>query len=134
MKPIFFLLLIGICPSLLAVSQGEIIQVTRRLQMRSEDPKPPKEFYINLGSRNGVREGDILEVNRSVSVLHAGVGDEAYLLPTVMAELKVVLVGENVSLAREYESRQPAQLPPLDNLSVMLGDEVVLKGGLPFQE
>ena len=126
------LIILLACPVLNATPAGQIIQISRKLRLSPKEPLPEKEFYIDLGSRDGIREGDILSVGRKVPVVDATHGADWHLLQTDLGELKVILVGETLSLARVQRVREPAELPPVDYTQFMLGDEVKLKADLPF--
>lgn len=120
-------------PAALAFSDldGSVIQVGRPLAMDSDGPRPPKEYYVNLGSRDGLSPGEVLQVTRQVPVVDAMGGGDWHLLKVVMGEMEVVLVGETASLTRELRVREPAQLPPLDYQTFMVGDKVSRRAGLP---
>ncbi len=114
-------------------TQGVIIQVARRLAMQANEPTPPKEFFIDMGARDGVREGDVLEVSRSIPVVEAQTAGSFHMMKVVLGEVKVTLVGETSALTRVERLRPPADLPPMEFFSFVLGDQVELKSGLPFQ-
>jgi hypothetical protein len=116
-----------------AATQGVIIQVARRLAMQANEPAPPKEYFVDIGARDGVREGDTLEVSRSIPVVEAQTAGSFHVMKVVLGEVKVTLVGETSSLARVLRLKPPSELPPMEFFSFVLGDQVELKSGLPFQ-
>jgi hypothetical protein len=101
--------------------------------MQANEPAPPKEYFVDIGARDGVREGDLLEVSRSIPVVEAQTAGSFHVMKVVLGEVKVTLVGETSALARVERLRPPSELPPMEFFSFVLGDQVELKTGLPFQ-
>ena len=119
-------------PAVESMSQGHIIQISRKLRMHASDPIQEKEFYINLGRKHDVRAGDVLEVSRKVPVVDALSEGTVHLMRVFLGEIRIYFVGESISLGRLFRGRSPAELPPLEYLSFMLGDEVELKNPVSF--
>lgn len=135
------LTLLGVLPFLLlsksaqpAQPQGTIIQVLTKLRMNSAEPPSAKDYFIDVGRRLGVKEGDIFEVLRPYSVMDHTTGEVTELLTIPLAEVKVFLVGEHSSIARVVAYRDPQTLPVLEYTSILLGDEARLKSSLPSTE
>jgi len=123
-----------ISPSSMAVREsGAIIQVQRKIRMSDADPLPPKEYFVDLGSRDGVQAGEQLEVYRTIPVVNGHSGGPWHVLRVKIGDLRIDYVGETSSLAREVEGRDIASLPPLETSSFMLGDEVSRKTGLQIE-
>ncbi len=101
--------------------------------MQANEPTPAKEFFIDIGARDGVREGDTLEVSRSIPVVEAQTAGSFHEMKVILGEIKVTLVGQTSSLARVQRIKPPAELPPMEFFSFVLGDQVELKSSLPFQ-
>ncbi len=128
---IFSILLLGIAESSFAIREsGSIIRVQRKIRMSESDPLPPKEYFIDLGSRDGLQAGDQLQVYRQLPVVNGQSGGPWHILRVRIGDLKVAYVGETSSLAREVEGRDLASLPPLEYQTFMLGDEVQRTMGL----
>ena len=95
------------------------------------EPVPPKEYFLDLGDRDGIKSGDILAVYRNLPVINGQAGGPWHLMRVNIGEVRVHFVGETTALARETENREPASLPPMEYLSFMIGDEVERKSHLP---
>lgn len=92
--------------------------------MSYTEPQPPKDFYVNMGSRDGVKVGDRLKVTRLLS-LSDGFSDGAVLLvPVVLGTLQIVTVGETAAIGREDAPSPVNTLPGLQYTGFMVGDEV----------
>ena len=113
-----------------ARGSGSIIQVQRKIRMTDADPLPPKEYFIDLGERDGLQSGESLEVYRQIPVINGQSGAPWHVLRVKIGALRVDYVGETSSLAREVEGRDLASLPPLEYQTFMLGDEVFRRTGL----
>jgi hypothetical protein len=101
--------------------------------MQANEPAPPKEYFVDIGARDGVRDGDVLEVSRKVPVVEAQTAGSFHVLKVVLGEVKVTLVGETSAVARVHHIKPPTELPPMEFFSFVLGDQVELKSGLPFR-
>lgn len=102
--------------------------------MSAKEPVPAKEFYIDLGMNDGVKEGDVFSVYRTVNVINMVNGYSPNLMKVPLGEIKIILVGEFTSIGRTLNRVAEADLPVLDYPDFMLGDVVDLKSNLPFKQ
>ncbi|MFM8314874.1 MAG: hypothetical protein ACKOA8_11365 [Deltaproteobacteria bacterium] len=116
-----------------ATAMGTIIQVARRLRMSYSEPVPPKDYFIDLGERDGLKVGDRVEVYRYVPVPNRMASGDWHVMKVTLGELKIKQVGESTSVARYEREREINSLPAMEYQSLMLGDQVILKTGLPFK-
>lgn len=114
-----------------ATKQASIIQVTRPLKMAAADPLPPKDYYLDMGEREGLRVGTIVEVYRQLPVQNGQTGSVLSTVRVLLGELKVISTGLTLSVARLHSERAPAEVPSMDLKSFMIGDEVQMKSDLP---
>lgn len=142
-RHLFFLLLAFGSLSLVASTafgstQGNIIQVSRKLRMSYREPLPPKEYYFDLGMRDGLKEGDIIEVFRMIPVINSMSGGAWHLMRVTLGQLRITFLGESTSIGRSVNDREPQSLPSVEYPVFMIGDQVETKipdtkTGLPFQ-
>lgn len=116
----------------LGSTSGTIIQSTRVLRMTSTELPVPKAYFIDLGARDGVKEGSVVEVRRELPVLAAFSGRFYQFVSIVLGELKMMAVGEYSSLGSVQTQKDPKQLPAMEYPMFMVGDVVELKTDLPF--
>ncbi|MBI2711542.1 MAG: hypothetical protein HYX41_01590 [Bdellovibrio sp.] len=85
---------------------------------------PPKDYYINMGSKQGLRKGSILEVRRKVSS-YDGMSEQFYRdLSLPFAKVRVIHVEPRASIAR-LEKLLPLKTSPMVSpRAVMIGDLV----------
>ena len=114
---------------------GSIIQITRALRMSNSEAMAPKDFYLDVGHRHGVKEGDILEVYRWLPVNNVFLGAPYHLVKVMLGEVRITIVEDSTSIARLHRYREAKELPAMESPSIMLGDQVKVnsKTSLPFQ-
>lgn len=101
--------------------------------MASSDPVPEKDYFIDVGSRSGIKPGDTFDIFRKVTAVNVSSGEAAELFQVPFGEMKVFVVGEYASVARITKAPEFKDIPVMKYNGVMLGDEVRLKSSLPFQ-
>ena len=100
--------------------------------MSASEPAAAKGYYVDLGERQGLKLGDILEVFRVQPVLNGVTGDASNFVRIHLGDLKIILLGEYSSIGRVQGLADPKDLPVLDHSTFMLGDIVEVKSSLPF--
>ena len=101
-----------------------VYNIIRGLDFGNPGEVPQRDFYVNLGSSQGVRPGDELEVLRRIPSYDA-TNQRIYRDVTFpIARLKVIHSESNAAIARLEEMKDPAKVPVLEPHSVMLGDLV----------
>lgn len=109
---------------------GTIIQVTRRLRMSSLEAPAPKDYFVDLGARNGVQVGDVLQVYRMVPVMNQLTGGAWHLMKAILGEVKIYMVGESTCVGHLESDRDLSSIPVHDYPNFMLGDQVEMKAPL----
>ncbi len=105
---------------------GVVVNAARKLRLSNHDAVPLKDYSLNVGTRQGVMVGDVLAVHRPFAVRNGHSDASIHLISIPLGYLKVVAVGENVSLA-QVEGTINAPLASLQYPGVMIGDEVLPK-------
>ncbi len=121
------LVLILLVPASLRAADGSIVQVTRRTVMSARDQRPTKDFFIDRGSRHGVKTGDVYRVLREMSVVDGRAGGQSHLVRVHLGDLKVIELGETASLGRVTQLRPAKELPAMDYPTFLVGDLVEKK-------
>lgn len=98
--------------------------------MSYSEPPAGRDFYVNLGTRHGIRPGDKLLVQRTVSSSDAVLDQSIHLIPVILGEMLVVAVGETACIA--HLDSQANALPYFQYTGFMVGDDVLTKSGLPL--
>jgi hypothetical protein len=123
------LTLIGVAGGILAFpvdSQAQefvVYGVHKDLDLGNPGETPQKDYYLNMGSSQGVREGSLIEVHRRMPTydLIAEKLHKDVIFP--IARLKVIHAESNASIAR-LEKVLPADKTPVTGSprAVMVGD------------
>ena len=101
-----------------------VYSVYRELDLGNPGENPQRDYYVNMGTSQGIRTGSKLEVYRRQSTFDL-VNEKLYKdLTFPVARIKVIHAEENAAVAR-LESILPASTAPaLSPRSVMVGDLV----------
>lgn len=85
---------------------------------------PLKDYYVNMGTTNGLRSGATLDVYRRMSTYDLA-NEKLYKDITFkIATLKVIHVEENAAVARLDKLIPAEKTPALSHRYVMIGDRI----------
>jgi hypothetical protein len=85
---------------------------------------PPKDFYVNAGSTQGVHVGSVLEVLRKVPTYDLQTEKLYKDITFPIARIKVIHAENNASVARLEKMLPPDKSPATTPYAVMVGDLV----------
>jgi hypothetical protein len=101
-----------------------VYSVFRALDFGNPGEDPQKDYYINMGSANGVQVGSILDVSRRVPTYDM-LNEKLYKdVQIPIARLKVIHVENNASVARLEKLSPTDTTPVVAYRAVMVGDAV----------
>jgi hypothetical protein len=126
---LFFGFLTGLALALLLPlpsfgAENFVYNIIRGIDLGNPGESPQRDYYVNLGTSQGVRTGDELEVLRRIPSYDA-TNQKIYRDITFpIARLKVIHAENNAAIARLDEMVDPAKIPVLEPHAVMLGDLV----------
>ena len=126
MKPlILFILFTAIFAGINSFAQEiSVVDVKRNITL-SDDDNVYRDYYISAGDGSALRKNMVVTVKRKINIRDAGtkaVGD----FDAVVGQLKVIQVGNKVSVAREFKLLPRDEAPMLDQVGIMTGDKVDL--------
>jgi hypothetical protein len=104
----------------------QVIDVRRNITLSDSDPVY-KDFYINGGTGDGFKKGQVLTVSRKVTVRDSSGSTQVGDMEIPVGELKVISVYEKVTVARELKLFDRQDLPMLEQRAIMSGDNVDIK-------
>jgi len=111
--------------------EGSIIHVGRRLRMAASEPASAREYYLDVGKRQGLSDGEIVDIYREIPVTDQLAGGSPRLMRLPLGELKIVVAGEVTSLARLHRAASPETIPTSELALPMVGDRLRPKTRLP---
>ncbi len=103
-----------------------IYSVYRGLNLGNTNEAPAKDYYINMGSGEGLHIGSVLEVYRRLSTYDL-LSEQLYtdvIFP--IATVKIIHVEPRASIARLEKMKPQDSTPEINPKSVMVGDIVRL--------
>lgn len=104
-----------------------IFSISQDLPMGDSENKPKKNFYINMGAQQGIKEGSLLDVYRIISRLDPYENKKRYNYKVKIGEVKVLHAEENSSIAMLHELRMDEDHPLFEIGNFMIGDHVNVK-------
>jgi hypothetical protein len=101
-----------------------VYSVYKAIDLGNPGEVPQKDFYVNMGSANGLHDGSTLEVIRKVATYDL-LSEKLYKdISFPIARLKVIHVEPNASVARLEQLLPADKTPAIANRAVMVGDAV----------
>lgn len=103
-----------------------IVDVRRNITL-SDDDIIYKDFYLNAGDLTALKKNLVVNVKRKVLVrdmTSKSIGD----FETVVGQLKIIQVGQKVSVAREYKLISRDEEAMVEQIGIMSGDRIDLEG------
>lgn len=101
-----------------------VYSVFKPLDLGNSNETPQKDFYVNMGSSQGVRVGASLDVLRRISTYDL-LNEKLYQDVTFpIGRLKVIHVENNAAICRLEKILTSDQTPETNNRAVMVGDLV----------
>jgi len=120
-----FLLLAGLL-AIPSLSAKDYVIFSIGQDITTDDSHTPgkKNYYVNLGGQQGLKEGTVLTVYRSISRLDPYEGKNRYNFDVRIGKLKVLHAENNAAIARKDEIFSGNDFPATDINDFMIGDKV----------
>jgi hypothetical protein len=112
--------------SMASAGEARVVDVRRNITL-ADDEKIYKDYYINAGSENGYKKGQILTASRKLKVRDASGSSDLGEMMVPVGELKIIATYEKVSVAREVKLFDRSELPVLEQKAIMTGDTIETK-------
>jgi len=127
MKAFFSILtlLIAIHTPSVAARSFMIYSVAMDLPMGVDNEVLKKNFYVNLGSKQGVRKGALLDVFRIISVLDPYDNRKRVNYRVKIGELKVLHSNDEAAIT-VFHKKEDKDMPVLDLDQFIVGDHVAV--------
>ncbi len=101
-----------------------VYSVYKAIDLGNPGETPQKDFYVNMGSANGLHNGSSLEVIRKVATYDL-LSEKLYKdISFPIARLKVIHVEQNAAVARLEQILPAEKTPAVAHRAVMVGDTV----------
>jgi len=103
-----------------------VVEVRSNIALAEKDPVY-RDFYINAGSAQGLKQHLVVTATRKVSIRDAS-GTQTYgemMVP--VGQLKIIYVSEKIAVGREYKLLSREDEPTIEQAGIMIGDKIELK-------
>ena len=115
-------------PNKVGAADYTVYSVYKALDLGNAGETPQKDFYVNMGKVQGVREGTVLEVMRRTPTYDV-VSEKLYKEVTFsIGRLKVIHAEPNAAIARLDKMNSLEKTPAITPRAVMVGDLVKIAG------
>lgn len=104
-----------------------IYSVEHDLPMGHENENLRKNYYVNIGAKQGVQKGSILNVVRLITENDPYESKRRYSYQLKVGELQVIHQDEDASIAVSRNITSDDVSPILEIKTFMVGDEVKIK-------
>jgi hypothetical protein len=119
---------IVVLPSHVSADEFTVYSVYKALDLGNPGEIPQKDYYVNMGRTQGIREGSVLDVMRR-NPTYDVVAEKLYKDVTFpIAKLKVIHVEPGASIARLEKMLTVEKTPAITPRAVMVGDLVKIAG------
>lgn len=107
-------------------NDARVVEVRRNITLSDTD-KVFKDFYIDAGADAGMKKGQTLTATRKINIRDASGSTNIGEIVIPVGELKVIAVYDKVTVARQTKLLERDELPMLEQIGIMTGDQVELK-------
>lgn len=118
------LTILALLPGRAAAAEFVVYSVYRGLDLGNPGETPMKDYFVNMGSAQGVHEGQSLDVVRRVSTYDLASQKLYKDVSFPFATLKVIHVENNAAIARLEKLIPAEKTPTMSVRAVMVGDLV----------
>jgi hypothetical protein len=115
---------IAVFPAVGNASDFIVYSVYKDLDLGNPGVVPHKDFYINMGSANGIHPGSVVEVVRKSSTYDLANQKLYKDVSFPIATLKVIHVETNAAIARLEKIYSAEKTPATSPRAVMVGDNI----------
>jgi hypothetical protein len=103
-----------------------IYSVAQDLPMGTDSQVIKKNFYVNMGSNQGVKKGTLLSVYRIISVLDPYENKRRTNYKVKIGELKVLHTNDEAAITIAHKMNTDEESPVLDLDQFIVGDHVAV--------
>lgn len=125
-RTITFLLILSLflMTSMTIAKDFIIFNVSQDIPMGEKDETIKKNYFMNIGSNQGVKKGTLIDVYRRVSKLDPYENKKRYNFKVKVGEIKILHTEQNASIGMIKEFFSDTNYPVVDVYDFMIGDVV----------
>lgn len=126
MKLTLILCLLGLWQNAQA-GELSVIDVRRNITLSDEDTVY-KDFYLSGGTETGLKRNMVVTAVRKLNIRDASGANSFGEIQVPVGQLKIIAVYDKIAVAREFTLLSRDELPMLEQIGIMNGDRIDIKG------
>lgn len=107
-------------------NEYQIFSISQDLPMGHKNEVIKKNYYINIGSTQGISKGTVLDVFRNLSVVDIYNSEKRAHFNVKIATIKIIHTENSVAIAQMESFTAQSENLYLDVESIMIGDRVAV--------
>ena len=119
-----FLAVIFLISNIAFARDYQIYSISQDFPMGVPNEFLKKNFYVNMGTAQGLKEGAILDVFRNVTIVDPYADKKKYDHKVVIGKLKVIHAEEQTSITKLEAIENGEDIPYFEVANLMVGDVV----------
>jgi hypothetical protein len=104
-----------------------VIDVRRNITLSEEDTVY-KDFYLSGGTETGLKRNMVVTAVRKLNIRDASGANSFGEIQVPVGQLKIIAVYDKIAVAREFTLLSRDELPMLEQIGIMNGDKIEIKG------
>ena len=108
-------------------SDYTVYAISQNVPMGYENEVIKKNYYLDFGTKQGAREGTLMDVFRVFTQYNPYDNNKQYSFKTVVGEIKIIHAEEYSSIGEIVSLNTSKDNPILEIRDVMIGDKTIVK-------
>lgn len=125
--PVLFMIALSFTASMAIAKDYVIYSIAQDLPMGNPNEVIKKNFYVDMGTSQGVKKGSVLDVYRVVSVLDPYESKKRYNHRIKIGEVKVIHAEDTSAIGVLNKVEEGDETPVFEIGKMMIGDIVTVK-------
>jgi len=125
--PVLFMIALTFTASMAIAKDYVIYSISQDIPMGNKDEIIRKNFYVDMGSNQGVKKGSVLDVYRVVSVLDPYESKKRFNHRIKIGEVKVLHAEDSSAIGVLNKLEESEETPVFEVGKMMIGDIVTVK-------
>ncbi len=125
--PVLFIVALTFTASMAIAKDYVIYSIAQDLPMGNKGEVIRKNFYVDMGTNQGLKKGSLLDVYRVVSILDPYESKKRYNHRVKIGEVKILHAEDSSAIASLNKLEETDETPVFEIGKMMIGDIVAVK-------
>lgn len=126
MKTLLAILIMAYLPKSFAADIS-VIDVRRNITL-AENDAVYKDYYIKTNAHTGFKKNLVVTAVRKINIRDASGANSFGSITVPVGQLKIIAIFDQIAVAREYALLSRDDLPMLEQIGIMVGDQIDFQG------